>query len=68
MHSTDGLLENSVISKVERITHTGKAVGPGAYNIHDSIRQVNKSPKGVTSWAHSKSNRKEHFVKNSTMP
>jgi hypothetical protein len=58
-----GMLDSVLISKVERLTKDGKDIGPGAYNVHESKKVVEKSPRGTIKWSNSKTQREEHFIK-----
>ena len=53
----DGQIDNSLVSKVARLTNDGHQVGPGQYNVDSSSKMVQHSPRGVTRWNYSKSER-----------
>ena len=62
----DRSLESVLVAKVARLTNDGSALGPGSYNIAESSRHLQKSPKGSVNWVNSKSKRDEHFIKTFT--
>lgn len=62
----DGSMDSVLISKVAKLKNEGQQVGPGQYNVDKSSKVVAQSPKGGVKWSHSKSERKNHFILNTT--
>ena len=47
-------METILVSKVERLTHDGRNIGPGQYDVINSKRSNEKSPRGTINWGNSK--------------
>lgn len=66
IQNADGSLESVLVARVARLTNDGSSLGPGSYNIDQSIKAIISSPKGAIKWSNQKTKRQENFVKTFT--
>lgn len=51
VQNADGSLESVLVARVARLTNDGSSLGPGSYNIDQSIKAIISSPKGAIKWS-----------------
>jgi hypothetical protein len=51
IQNAEGSLESVLVARVARLTNDGSSLGPGSYNIDQSIKAIISSPKGAIKWS-----------------
>ena len=51
IQNAEGSLESVLVARVARLSNDGSSLGPGSYNIDQSIKAIISSPKGAIKWS-----------------